>query len=44
MKNDPAIPQRLNGAAASSTPIAAGDDKFRRIFQYSTDAMSITRI
>jgi PAS domain S-box-containing protein len=44
MKNDPTISKRLRVAAAPSTPRAADDDKFRRIFQYSTDALSITRI
>ncbi|MGC1678507.1 MAG: PAS domain S-box protein [Candidatus Binataceae bacterium] len=43
MKNDSTTLKRLD-AAASATPRAADDDKFRRIFQYSTDAMSIARI
>jgi len=45
MKNNPTTRKRLDvAAAASPTPRPADDDKFRRIFQYSTDAMSITRI
>ena len=44
MKIDPTISKRQRAVAAPSTPRAADDDKFRRIFQYSTDALSITRI
>ncbi|MHB8381301.1 MAG: PAS domain-containing hybrid sensor histidine kinase/response regulator [Candidatus Binataceae bacterium] len=38
------ITEKRNGAEPPSKPNIAGDDKFRRIFQYSTDAMSITKI
>lgn len=44
MKSDLTIPKALADATVTATPRAATDDKFRRIFQYSTDAMSITRI
>ncbi|MGC1341219.1 MAG: PAS domain S-box protein [Candidatus Binataceae bacterium] len=44
MKNHSTTPKHLDVATQPATPRAADDDKFRRIFHYSTDAMSITRI
>ena len=43
MKKEPSRPLRIDDAAPGG-PTAAADDKFRRIFQYSTDAISITQI
>jgi PAS domain S-box-containing protein len=43
MKNDPAKPLPIEDARPTPPPVVA-DDKFRRIFQYSTDMISITQI